>query len=121
MRDIFRGGIIRQYIASALWSSNDDAGDPLDDGRDHTDVDPATVQTMRDECAAFFRANRRQLRETSGDLGQHAHDFWLTRNRHGVGFWDRGYGPIGETLTQAAQVYGEVDLFVGDDNLVRQS
>ena len=25
------------------------------------------------------------------DLGQCGHDFYLTRNDHGSGFWDRGY------------------------------
>jgi hypothetical protein len=35
------------------------------------------------------------------------HDFWLTRNGHGAGFWDRGLGELGERLSAAARVYGE--------------
>ena len=43
------------------------------------------------------------------------YDFALTRNGHGVGFWDRGEGDIGEALTKSAKAYGEVDMYVGDD------
>jgi hypothetical protein len=49
------------------------------------------------------------------DYSQMGHDFWLTRNRHGAGFWDRGLGALGDRLTSAAHAYGEVDLYVGDD------
>ena len=38
-------------------------------------------------------------------------DFWLTRARHGAGFWDRGLGAVGDKLTKAAHVYGSVDLY----------
>jgi hypothetical protein len=43
------------------------------------------------------------------------HDFWLTRNGHGAGFWDRGLGTLGNRLSAAAKVYSGCDLFVGDD------
>jgi hypothetical protein len=46
------------------------------------------------------------------------HDFWLTRNGHGAGFWDRGLGDLGERLSKAAKVYGEVYLYPGDDGKV---
>lgn len=39
-----------------------------------------------------------------------ATDFWLTRNRHGAGFWDRGAGDVGKRLTQAAHGFGEQDV-----------
>ena len=34
------------------------------------------------------------------------HDFALTRNGHGTGFWDRGLGAIGDMLTDACKPYG---------------
>jgi hypothetical protein len=46
---------------------------------------------------------------------QAGHDFWLTRNRHGAGFWDRGHGAEGADLTQHAKSFGDCDLYVGDD------
>ena len=51
---------------------------------------------------------------------QIAHDFWLTRNGHGVGFWDRGLGKLGDLLTDAAKTYGSADLYIGDDGLIYQ-
>ena len=34
------------------------------------------------------------------------HDFALTRNGHGAGFWDRGLGAIGDMLTSECKPYG---------------
>ena len=45
---------------------------------------------------------------------QHGHDFALTRNHHGAGFWDRGYGDVGDRLTDAAQAYGEHSVLTDD-------
>jgi hypothetical protein len=36
------------------------------------------------------------------------HNFFLTRNRHGAGFWDNGLGEAGDMLTKASHAYGEV-------------
>lgn len=46
------------------------------------------------------------------------HDFWLTRNGHGAGFWDRDLGDVGDKLSEASKAAGEVDLYVGDDGKV---
>ncbi len=48
----------------------------------------------------------------------HGHDFALTRNGHGVGFWDRGYGDIGDILTDACKPYGEHNLYVDADDKI---
>ena len=49
--------------------------------------------------------------------GHIAHDFWLTRNRHGAGFWDGDYPePEATQLTDLAHTFGECHLYVGDDN-----
>lgn len=43
-------------------------------------------------------------------------DFWLTRNGHGAGFWDRGYSNDNEKkLVQAAKDMRSKNLYVGDD------
>lgn len=48
----------------------------------------------------------------STNYSQHGHDFSLTRNGHGAGFWDRGYGESGELLSKACKPYGSVDVYV---------
>jgi len=42
------------------------------------------------------------------------HDFALTRNGHGAGFWDRGLGMAGDVLTDAAKSFGEKNFYVDD-------
>lgn len=50
---------------------------------------------------------------------QMAHDFILTRNHHGAGFWDGDWRePYGAALTQLAHRFGELNSYVGDDGLV---
>jgi hypothetical protein len=46
------------------------------------------------------------------------HNFWLTRNGHGTGFWDRGLGDIGNELSNLAKSYGTSDAYIGDDGKV---
>lgn len=49
---------------------------------------------------------------------QIGHDFLLTRNHHGAGFWDRGLGERGQRLTESAHAYGDTNAYVGDDGKV---
>ena len=109
---------LKGYVTCALWSSTDEHGAPLDDDFGPDDIAPETLKSMREDCTDFVEAN-------AGDLAQYpfgaecaGHDFWLPRNRHGAGFWDRGLGDLGKRLTDAARVYGSVDLYAGDDGRV---
>lgn len=43
------------------------------------------------------------------------HDLALTRNGHGTGFWDRGLGAIGDTLTDEAKAYGSHSVIIKVD------
>lgn len=108
--------MINAYIVCALWSSVDEDGDPIDDTYSSDDLASATRSEMESDCHDFFESNAADLAEM--DAGQAGHDFWLTRNGHGAGFWDRGLGELGERLSRAAEVYGSVDLYVGDDQRI---
>ena len=110
----------RQYVITALWSSLDDAddrgGEPLDRSYSPNDLSPETLATMKADCEAF---QRNHAADIAGDPERAGHDFWLTRNRHGAGFWDGDWPEaVGQRLTQAAHAFGGVDLHVGDDGLV---
>ena len=107
------------YLVCALWSSTDADGTPLDTQHDVEDFSDEFRTASREECLDFFKANKGLLEEAHRTFGYSSasagHDFWLTRNRHGAGFWDRGMGSVGLALSEAAKVYGGVDLSVGDD------
>lgn len=48
-------------------------------------------------------------------------DFWLTRNGHGAGFWNRGLDLTGQLLTERCgpkSPFPETDLYRGDDGLL---
>jgi hypothetical protein len=105
------------YVECALWSSTGDDGEPMDGLYTVDDLAPECLASMVADCADFQAGFPHLLAGVGSDEG-HGHDFWLTRNRHGAGFWDRGYGERGRKLTDMAHAYGGVDLYVGDDGLV---
>lgn len=111
---------VSAYIECALWAGIDWSGgegfeEPLDANYDYDDLAPETLATIMNECEQFLAANRDSLDATDATMDQHGHDFYLTRHHHGAGFWDRGYGNVGDTLTVAAQTWSESKLYVGDD------
>lgn len=110
----------RGYIEAALWSSTDEHGEPLDAVYSVDDIAPETLASMAEDCKAFQDTNGEDLAAyyEHRDPSAAGHDFWLTRNGHGAGFWDRGLGELGDRLSDAAKVYGGVDLYVGDDGNV---
>ncbi len=106
------------YIAAALWSStHQESDEPLDENYESTDIAPATMQKMIEDSLAFIDANMDDIMENMSRAG---HDFWLTRNGHGAGFWDGDpwAKDVGERLTQSAHAFGGVDLSVGDDGKI---
>ena len=112
------------YITCALWSSTGDDEQPLDEKYDSDDLAPETRKAMEADCEKFIAENETALSDYEEIIGTHpeytesekaGHDFWLTRNGHGAGFWDRGIGETGGTLTKASEGFGGVDLYVGDD------
>ena len=110
----------RQYIATALWSSmdnyDDQGGEPLDANYGLDDIAQETLESIKEDCVAFQRDHADDI---SNDVEQAGHDFWLTRNFHGCGFWDGDWPhDVGERLTEAAHVYGSIDLYVGDDGKI---
>lgn len=111
------------YIECALWASLDDNDEPLDESSAVLSDD--CHATMARECEAFERENRALLDEAIDDYHRPdeylGYDFWLTRNHHGTGFWDRGFSQdLGSKLTNAAHKCGERSLYIGDDNQINQ-
>ena len=106
------------YIAAALWSTTDDNGDYLDEG--DAELSDETREKMKTDALAFLNAHIDLINAMPKGyaLDSAGHDLWLTRNGHGVGFWDRDAGYVGDKLTEYAKKLGEYDLYIGDDNLI---
>ena len=111
---------INAYIEAALWSSTcydgpeNDTG-PLDelsfDDSAFSDysISLNSMKQIVKDCLKFINDNESIFNE-NWEYSQAGHDFWLTRNHHGVGFWDRGHGDIGKKLTTSCDDYKEIFL-----------
>jgi hypothetical protein len=101
-------------------------GSPLDDHFDIEDLDTASLLKAEQDVNDFFHAlDRHSLldaAESYADREHIAHDFWLTRNGHGAGFWDGDYedyvgepNSVGDRITDIAKGFGECHIIVCDN------
>jgi hypothetical protein len=128
----YTDAFLQGYGKTMLWANTREYADPQDEGtpvdpdwwQDGTDpvwalsaFTPQSRQMIEADCADFTTSNWKLLKDI--DPEQAGHDFALTRNRHGAGFWDRGLGEAGDKLTEAAHVYGESSAWMRDGEDVR--
>lgn len=107
---------IDAYIKCALWTEEEQLA------ADGVAVDPAgltsySMMKIERDCMIFWAAGKERI----GDhIEQAGHDFWLSRNGHGVGFWDRPevYGAENAAwLHELAETFGEVNLLAGNGRI----
>ena len=107
--------VIAGYVACAEWLTPDDDGESVD----HCEVSDVARSELADDCVRFLASVRlctlRQYAVTGASWSQFGHDFWLTRNHHGAGFWDRGLGEVGSRLTELSHAEGGRDTFFNED------
>ena len=114
------------YLEAMLWSttdeSDDSGGEPLDANYTTADLSPEAMARCVADCQAFLAECSDDLRRAESrkcDESKAGHDFWLTRNGHGAGFWDGDWPePYAAALTAASQRFGEVWVYVGDDGQI---
>lgn len=118
-------------LAALLWSETTPDGNPLD----HLPLSPSPLLIQR------VRSDWQRFRDKAEDLGfdaeahcvqmlhpdcegdawnAAAHDFILTRNHHGTGFWDYGRWaePWGDQLTTLCRSFGCLEVYVADDGMI---
>ena len=104
---------LSSFIEALIWSETNEHGDPLDEDYSPSDLSAEALAEITADCEAFEAAHWDMISEDTERAG---HDFCLTRNGHGAGFWDGDWPePEGTILTDAAHVYGTLGLYVGDD------
>lgn len=114
----------RGYVTAMFFTDASDPDDGVLQNATFLDLADVTLATIKADCAQFQAAAELTLVKAyrRGYAAEQAGaDFWFTRNHHGVGYWDRSElraSGIGRTLTNAAQVYSERDLYRGDDGKV---
>lgn len=103
------------YLTCLVWSSSatDGEGEEFESLEQFELSESVKINSTRD-CSQFI--------VTAGDLldnlpigydfSDAGHDFWLTRNGHGAGFWDRGLGERGDKLTSLSESFGEKSPYI---------
>jgi len=109
------------YIECALWAECDNEDESLDSNYDYDNIEHSSMLAIIAECKDFQIENKLLLEQaytlySNYEFSPEAiagHDYWLTRNGHGVGFWDRELGEVGDKLTTICQ-YQQRHLLVND-------
>jgi hypothetical protein len=109
------------YITALLFTETDEDGVHLDVNWTAGDIDAAALVTLMHDARAFYLACADLIKDENlrGDntaypaLDMAGHDLAMTKNGHGVGFWDGGWKEdVGKILTYAAKAQGERHLYV---------
>jgi hypothetical protein len=106
---------INSLFETLLWSSSD--GDDYLDDYSNEDILKEDAKNLQDKFEDFYSSNAELINSEDQDLSQIAHDFILTCNGHGAGFWDGDYNE-GDKLTELCKPYGSFDTYVTDDNKI---
>lgn len=115
----------RECVCQNCSDREPDYEPEMDRNYDIEDFAPGTLDKMAADCRELQKQqidwlgwdHLTSLRYGTMELA--GHDFWLTRNGHGSGFWDGGWKePAATKLTKAAKAFGECNLYVGDDGLI---
>lgn len=137
--------LLQGYRDAMLWANTleyggdgaeeDELGSSLNAHTSDPEIEPETWAHAEAECRGFLEAvveweilpiaddgsivwpyvGHRSAEWSGAELA--GHDFALTRNGHGAGFWDRGLGEVGDKLTDLARSYGECSWILEDDKV----
>lgn len=117
------------YVETALWTGTGENEDGITMPLDYLnfeveDFTTEALAAMREDCESFLLGYGETIRAALNakphwmrqySFAQAGHDFLLTRQGHGAGFWDRGLGEIGDELTRVSKAYGDTYVYVTDD------
>ena len=99
---------IMSYTKCALWSEELESS--------NLQISKEAQLRMTEDCLRFLEKAQNII--PYDKWSQAGHDFWLTRNGHGTGFWDRPeiYGEENaQKLTEISESFGNFDLIVDDE------
>lgn len=95
-----------------------DTGD-VDEPPKDAELAEEAEAALRFDCAKFWKDAKEHVEAADQTPMQAGHDFWLTRNGHGAGFWDGDWPePQASILTELAKGFGDFDTYEGDDGLI---
>lgn len=128
--------ITKHYLITMLWTmpGDDDCENPGDSitllhlpretinaARNDVTRFVASCGVLFDMAMACYNDGYGQYPDAGSAEAALGHDFALTRNGHGVGFWDRDSEGLprvlGEALTRVCEGFPERNLYIGDNGM----
>lgn len=114
----FRTEVEKQFLETLFWSETDDNGFPLDENYSESDIVDEVREKISEDVGKFLSDNADVIRDLDLSAWEVGHNFVLSRNHHGTGFWDRGYGDQGDLLHESSDGFGTMSLYVGGDGKI---
>ena len=109
-------------IHALLWSSNSDDYEPSEELVERITEEWEDFRDKAEQLGVDAYEHRAlMINSAEGDEWDYAaHDFILTRNGHGTGFWDGQWcEPWGVKLTALCKEYSPIDVWVDDNNVAQ--
>lgn len=107
-------GAVEACLWSAIPTPADDNTDPTETADQYTITEQELDKlrgTLAHHMAEWFMENYFTICPviSAEYTWEHVgHDFWLTSQGHGAGFWDRGLEEVGDTLTDSVDGYSDI-------------
>ena len=106
------------YFQAAEWLLDTDS--PVSEGGVNRNKlrgwSRAAIACGTADCAVFCESYAAELAayvaESGRDMESAGTDYFLSRNGHGAGFFDRGHAPCFDSLQHAARLDGTVDTYM---------
>ena len=108
--------MVDHYLIAALWSSTDDDGEQFENMFFPDAIDESSRNQATEDCKSFIELAGTLLANWSPE--QVGLDFWLSRNGHGAGFFDRTHIADKETckaLQKIARTFKELNVYTNDN------
>jgi len=77
----------------------------------------AAIEEAKEVAAKFVSDAAEILERLDLDWSDIGHNLWLSRNGHGTGFWDRGWGDVGDKLHEIAKAMGPRSIYAENDEI----
>ena len=115
---------IQSYIATMFWADAGEEDQIPSDG----EINELAQELVERDCRAFLEKAEQQLLlalpsfdGNANMLARAAHDFYLTRQGHGAGFWDSSelwVNGTDDTLTAISHEFPDIYFYEGDDGSI---
>jgi len=124
---------LQQLVQTLLWSSSDpDTYEPLDSNHGISGIDDSCLKRLESDFNSFVETATSLIQQKLGEFDNLEdfflftrpespleHDYILTRNHHGAGFWDGDWDEkVSQILTDTSQLKPEIEPYIGDDGKI---